>query len=138
MILGKKFIEYTDYVEPLEEDYNSDLDYLIAKTQFNMKGLVSFDKTSLKTKVISKLDNIELRKGNKVFIKRWDDNGIDGKTLIIDIMWESEFPEIICQDGYFIFNPNEEYNEFTWTSKGRIWEKKYQKWIRTNSYYIEK
>lgn len=138
MILGKKHVEYTDYVEPTREEYSSIEDYSIAKAQYTVRNLVPFEKTTLKKEVTGRYKNVNLKIGKTVFIKRWDDNGIDKKSEIIDIIWDKVFPKIICEDGYFVFNPNKEYNTFHWKGKGKSWEKKYQKWIKTSNYYIEK
>lgn len=137
MILGQKFKEYTDYVEPFEKDYETLSEYAIAKAQFDVKNLFSFKTTALKTKV-RRYENTELKKGSKVYIKRWDDNGIDGETEVLEVIFDEEYPKVICEDGWFHFNPHEEYHVFKWTAKGKGWEKKNQKWIKSADYYIEK
>lgn len=137
MVIGTKFREVYDYAEPLPEDYDSDEEYCIAKAQYQLKNLFPFKETTLKRYAMKVFDNIEIKKDVIIRIKRWDDNGIDSETKVKEIHFEGEFPEVICEDGWFYFNPNEEYNTFNWRGKGKSWEKKNKKWVKTDNYFIE-
>lgn len=88
---------------------------------------------------------IEKRKlsiGKTVLIERWDGNGIPDKEIITNIEINSTNNGIIVftKNGHFYFNKencNKDNIDFTWTCKGKEWEKRNMKWVDGSRYYFK-
>lgn len=88
---------------------------------------------------------IEKRKldvGKIIFVERWDGNGIPDEETITNIEQEDANNEIVVftKNGHFSFNKencNKDNIDFTWTCKGKDWEKRNMKWIDGSRYYFK-
>lgn len=136
-IIGNKYKEFKVALIPDPKDYKSEIDFHIAIAEYKVRDLVEPKHLKYST---YKIPNTELKKGNYVFIDRWDGNGIMSKVKILRVEKGLSRAIIRCDKGYFVYskwNCNTDNIQFTWTCENKEWEKKNKKWIDGNNYFIK-
>lgn len=137
MKLGNKYKYYKEYIDPKEEDY-SEGEYIFAKTAYELSKYLPIENIcgqGLKTKT-KRVLNTELKQENKVYVHRWDWNGIPEKVKIEEIEELDNSIKVICNKGFFIFDGKTE-PEFKWKKGTDDWVKKYMYRIYPTDYYYK-
>ncbi|AGO47550.1 hypothetical protein Phi4:1_gp017 [Cellulophaga phage phi4:1] len=147
MKIGIKYNYYEEYRKPIRENYSDEDSFTVAFCCWELcqkpmlAMFVSPVDKNIKMKVRKhRVEKTCLKIGAEVDILRWDENGINSKVKVTKIKEGLSRIVVYCDKGYFHFS---KYNHkkdniiFTWTCRGKKWNKKYQRWVNGNYYYYE-
>lgn len=144
--INNKYIYIEKIKKPNKVDFENESDFLTAKAMFDFEsftgGLVSTssvgEKVKLKTTKL-RLPRIEIKEGSTIYIERWDGNGIPHEVKVVSVKKGKSRAIVKTDKGFFVFsiwNSKRDDIEFTWTCKGKGWEKRYKKWIDGDRYFL--